>query len=155
MKPIYVVDGVRTPFADYNGALASVSPTDLGIKAGRAAIAKTGLPAGDKARIQALNTKAQQAIQGYIQRLEALGKEQAATGKGRSFRLGQPLYDAKFRYDIQATVDAKTLALQYLDMMKAMGASPATKFVIPMEFTNLMRPFVAMTEAAVREEEKK
>ena len=31
----WLVDGVRTPFADYNGALASVSPIDLGIKAAR------------------------------------------------------------------------------------------------------------------------
>jgi hypothetical protein len=34
---IWLLDGVRTPFADYNGALAAVSPTDLGIKAGREA----------------------------------------------------------------------------------------------------------------------
>jgi hypothetical protein len=27
----WLIDGVRTPFADYNGALANVSPTDLGI----------------------------------------------------------------------------------------------------------------------------
>ena len=74
-----------------------------------ATLKASGLPAPDKARIQALNAKAQQAIQAYIQRLEAIDKEQAASGKGRSFRLGQPLYDAKFRYDIQATVDAKTL----------------------------------------------
>lgn len=31
----YIVDGVRTPFVDYNGALSGVSPTDLGIKVGR------------------------------------------------------------------------------------------------------------------------
>jgi acetyl-CoA C-acetyltransferase len=35
----YLLAGVRTPFADYNGALASVSPTDLGIKAARAVLA--------------------------------------------------------------------------------------------------------------------
>ncbi|KAA5603540.1 thiolase family protein [Blastochloris sulfoviridis] len=37
---VYVVDGARTPFVDYNGALSGVSPIDLGIKAGRAAIAR-------------------------------------------------------------------------------------------------------------------
>ena len=31
----WLMDGVRTPFVDYNGALASVSPTDLGIKVAR------------------------------------------------------------------------------------------------------------------------
>jgi len=35
---IWLLDGVRTPFADYSGALATVSPTDLGIKAAREAI---------------------------------------------------------------------------------------------------------------------
>jgi acetyl-CoA C-acetyltransferase len=35
----WLLDGVRTPFADYNGVLAAVSPTDLGIKAARAAFA--------------------------------------------------------------------------------------------------------------------
>lgn len=38
----WLIDGVRTPFADYNGALAQVSPIDLGIKAARAAFAKAG-----------------------------------------------------------------------------------------------------------------
>ena len=39
---IWLLDGVRTPFADYNGALAAVSPTDLGIKAARAVFARSG-----------------------------------------------------------------------------------------------------------------
>jgi acetyl-CoA C-acetyltransferase len=34
----WLVDGVRTPFVDYTGALADVSPIDLGIKAARAVI---------------------------------------------------------------------------------------------------------------------
>jgi hypothetical protein len=34
----WLLDGVRTPFADYNGPLAQVSPTDLGIKAARAVL---------------------------------------------------------------------------------------------------------------------
>ena len=32
---VWLLDGVRTPFADYNGALAQVSPTDLGNKDAR------------------------------------------------------------------------------------------------------------------------
>jgi regulator of protease activity HflC (stomatin/prohibitin superfamily) len=35
-------------------------------------------------------------------------------------------------------VDAKTMSLQYLEALKQIGASPSTKFVIPMEFTNLL-----------------
>src|SRR5689334_10033804 len=33
-------------------------------------------------------------------------------------------------------VDEKTMALQYLEALKALGASPSTKFVVPMEFTS-------------------
>ncbi len=43
----HIIDGVRTPFADYNGALANVSPIDLGIKAARAALARAAVPATD------------------------------------------------------------------------------------------------------------
>ncbi len=38
-------------------------------------------------------------------------------------------------------VDEKTMALQYLEALKALGASPATKFIIPTEFTRLIEPF--------------
>src|SRR5262245_62831286 len=44
---VCLLDGVRTPFADYNGALAQVSPTDLGIKAARAAFARAGVSPQD------------------------------------------------------------------------------------------------------------
>lgn len=40
---VFLVDGARTPFVDYNGALSQVSPTDLGIKAGREAIRRAGV----------------------------------------------------------------------------------------------------------------
>ena len=43
----WLIDGVRTPFVDYNGALAAVSPTDLGIKVAREALKKTGAKAAD------------------------------------------------------------------------------------------------------------
>jgi acetyl-CoA C-acetyltransferase len=44
---IWLLDGVRTPFADYSGALAAVSPTDLGIKAARAVFARAGVSPQD------------------------------------------------------------------------------------------------------------
>ena len=40
---VWLFDGARTPFVDYNGALALVSPTDLGIKVAREAIARSGI----------------------------------------------------------------------------------------------------------------
>ena len=39
----FLLGGVRTPFTDLNGALSSVSPIDLGIKAAKAALRKTGV----------------------------------------------------------------------------------------------------------------
>ena len=39
----WLIGGVRTPFADYNGTLRDVSATDLGIKAARAALGATGV----------------------------------------------------------------------------------------------------------------
>ena len=51
-------------------------------------------------------------------------------------------------FSIAKTVDSKTMSLQYLETLKALGAGPATKFVLPMEFTNLLRPFLGHTEEA-------
>jgi acetyl-CoA C-acetyltransferase len=39
----WLLDGMRTPFADYTGPFASVSPIDLGIKAARAVLAHAGV----------------------------------------------------------------------------------------------------------------
>ena len=44
-------------------------------------------------------------------------------------------------YSVAHTVDQKTMTLQYFETLKAMGASPATKFVFPMEFTSLLETF--------------
>ena len=40
---VWLLDGVRTPMVDYCGALGSVSPTDLGIKAARAVLQRSGV----------------------------------------------------------------------------------------------------------------
>jgi acetyl-CoA C-acetyltransferase len=40
---VWLLDGVRTPFADYNGVLGLVSPIDLGIKAARAVFERTAI----------------------------------------------------------------------------------------------------------------
>ncbi len=37
-------------------------------------------------------------------------------------------------------IDQKTMVLQYLDALKRVGSSPSTKFIFPMELTNLMTP---------------
>jgi len=44
---VWLVAGVRTPFADYMQELGEVSPTDMGIYAARALFARCAIPAGD------------------------------------------------------------------------------------------------------------
>jgi acetyl-CoA C-acetyltransferase len=61
----YLIDGARTPFADYNGALAAVSPIDLGIKAARAALEKTGAKAQDVGTVIA-GSMAQASFDAYM-----------------------------------------------------------------------------------------
>ena len=39
----WLLDGVRTPFVDYNGAFALISPIDLAIKAARAVLARAAM----------------------------------------------------------------------------------------------------------------
>ena len=46
-EDVYLLEGKRTPFGKYTGSLSTVSPTDLGILASRAAIEASGVPAGD------------------------------------------------------------------------------------------------------------
>ncbi|HEY7940338.1 MAG TPA: SPFH domain-containing protein [Candidatus Limnocylindrales bacterium] len=43
-------------------------------------------------------------------------------------------------------VDAKTMSLQYLEALKAIGASPATKFVVPLELTQMLAPFAGLLQ---------
>jgi acetyl-CoA C-acetyltransferase len=40
---IWILDGVRTPFIDYCGAFGALSPTDMGIKVAREALARSGV----------------------------------------------------------------------------------------------------------------
>ncbi|HUQ43134.1 MAG TPA: SPFH domain-containing protein [Candidatus Limnocylindria bacterium] len=67
--------------------------------------------------------------------LKAEGERQAAILRAQGFSeaLGQIFSAAK-------GIDQKTMALQYLEALKALGASPSTKYVIPMEFTQLIAP---------------
>ncbi len=54
-EDIWLIGGVRTPFADYAGVLGNVSPTDLGIHVARALFQRLDLPAKDVGTIVAGN----------------------------------------------------------------------------------------------------
>jgi acetyl-CoA C-acetyltransferase len=43
----FILDGIRTPQVDYQGAFADANPIDLGIKAARAVLARSGVAAAD------------------------------------------------------------------------------------------------------------
>ena len=49
-------------------------------------------------------------------------------------------------FSVAQTVDPKTMTLQYFDTLRAIGASPSTKFIFPLEFTNLLENFVKSRE---------
>ncbi len=44
-------------------------------------------------------------------------------------------------YSAAKGVDQKTMTLQYFETLKGLGASPATKYIFPMEFTGLLESF--------------
>src|ERR1700730_10476154 len=46
-QDVWLLDGVRTPFVDYNGGLAAISPIDRGIKAAREVFARSGVSPQD------------------------------------------------------------------------------------------------------------
>jgi regulator of protease activity HflC (stomatin/prohibitin superfamily) len=75
--------------------------------------------------------------------LQAEGERQAAILRAEGFALA---LDKIFQ--TAQTVDANTMSLQYLDALKQIGASPSTKFVIPMEFTNLLSSIVNQGDRA-------
>jgi regulator of protease activity HflC (stomatin/prohibitin superfamily) len=68
--------------------------------------------------------------------LKAEGDRQAAILRAEGFALAlEQIYGAASK------VDQKTMALQYLEAFKALGASPSTKYVLPMEITGLAETF--------------
>ncbi len=76
--------------------------------------------------------------------LRAEGERQAAILRAEGY--AQALQTV---FGAAKQVDYKTMILQYLDALKAIGSSPSTKFIFPMEFTNLINPiqrFLQQTE---------
>ena len=47
-------------------------------------------------------------------------------------------------HGVAKNIDANTLSLQYFDTLKELGSSDSTKFIFPMEFTNMLSPFIKM-----------
>ena len=65
--------------------------------------------------------------------LNAEGERQAAILRAEGFALALTKI-----YEAASQLDANTMSLQYLEALKQLGASPSTKFVIPVELASLL-----------------
>lgn len=54
-------------------------------------------------------------------------------------------------YEIAQNIDSKTMSLEYLEMLKQLGANESTKIVVPVEFTNMLQPLLNHTQRASQE----
>jgi len=75
--------------------------------------------------------------------LRAEGDKQSAILRAEGYALALTTI-----FNAAKEIDQKTMALQYLDMLKALGSGQSTKYIIPMEFTEMFRPFVDTLKAA-------
>ena len=71
--------------------------------------------------------------------LQAEGDQQAAILRAEGFSSALDKI-----YQVANTVDVKTMSLQYFETLKALGSSPSTKFIFPMEFTSMLQPFLGL-----------
>ena len=78
--------------------------------------------------------------------LQAEGEKQAAALRAEGFALALTNV-----YEAAHTVDAKTMGLQYLEALKSLGASPSTKFVLPLELSALLQGVAGFAGDAFRD----
>ncbi|HNN12139.1 MAG TPA: SPFH domain-containing protein [Anaerolineales bacterium] len=80
--------------------------------------------------------------------LRAEGQKQSAILAAEGERQSQLLRAEGFAQALETIfgaagkVDQKTMTLQYFETLKSMGASPATKYIFPMEFTSMLDNFL-------------
>jgi len=75
--------------------------------------------------------------------LNAQGLRQAAILNAEGFALAlQKIFETA------QGIDANTMSLQYLEALKQIGLSPSTKFVIPLELSNLLAGVIRQTGGA-------
>ena len=69
--------------------------------------------------------------------LTAEGDQQAAVLRAQGFSVALDKIN-----EVAIGMDSNTLSLQYFDTLKSLGDGESTKFIFPMEFTNLLNPFI-------------
>ena len=73
--------------------------------------------------------------------LEAEGARQGAILKAEGYALALGKV-----YEVAHTIDSRTLNLQYLETLKVLGQSPSTKWIMPLELSNLAQPFAVIAQ---------
>jgi regulator of protease activity HflC (stomatin/prohibitin superfamily) len=73
--------------------------------------------------------------------LRAEGARQAAILNAEGFSIALERI-----YEVASTVDANTMGLQYLDMMKQLGAGESTKWIIPLDLAAMAGPLAGAIE---------
>ena len=74
--------------------------------------------------------------------LNAEGDRQAAILRAEGFSLALSKI-----FEVARGIDSNTMSLQYLDALKQIGASPSTKFVLPLELSQLLAGLGGMGKA--------
>ncbi|MCH9037054.1 MAG: SPFH/Band 7/PHB domain protein [Chloroflexi bacterium] len=144
-------------------AINEIDPP-LGVKAAMereksAAAIKTAEITESEGQRQAQINRAEGEKQAAI--LNAEGERQAEILKAEGARQAAILNAEGFSnaldkiYSVAKNVDAKTMSLQYFETLKQLGSSPSTKFIFPMEFTNVLKPFLNLTSNSDDSEESK
>ncbi|MCS7060932.1 MAG: SPFH domain-containing protein [Anaerolineae bacterium] len=93
--------------------------------------------------------------------LKAEGMKQSTILEAEGQKMAQALRAEGFRmaleeiFAVAKNVDTKTMTLQYFEALKALGASPSTKYIFPLEFTSLLKGGLLNMAAGDNEAEKK
>lgn len=84
--------------------------------------------------------------------LQAQGERESNILRAEGDRAAQALRAEGFAvaleqiYGAASKVDQKTMTLQYFETLKALGASPSTKYIFPLEFTGMLANFMKSKE---------
>ncbi len=71
--------------------------------------------------------------------LKAEGDQQASVLRAQGFSEALERINA-----VASNADGRTMSLQYFETLKALGESPSTKWIFPMEFTSMLGNFLGM-----------
>ena len=82
--------------------------------------------------------------------LQAEGQRQSQILRAEGFALALDKINEMANH-----ADSRTITLQYLEALKALGASPSTKWIIPTEFAALAAPLAAFARGSGEDGEKK